>query len=52
MIKVNFNNQSVEIPIGTKVIDLLNESEKTNYVVCQIGSLIKELNFELTEKNN
>ena len=52
MIKVNFNNQLVEVPVGTKVLDLLNESEKTNYVVCQIGSLIKELNFELTEKNN
>lgn len=52
MIKVNFNNQLVEVPVGTKVINLLDESEKNNYVVCQIGSLIKELNFELTEKHN
>lgn len=52
MIKVNFNNQLIEVPVGTKVIDLLNESDKTNYVVCQIGSLIKELDFELTEKHN
>ena len=52
MIKIYFNNKLTEVPVGTKVLDLLDESEKTNYVVCQIGSLIKELGFQLTEKQN
>lgn len=52
MIKIYFNNKLTEVPVGTKVVDLLDEAEKTNYVVCQIGSLIKELGFQLTEKQN
>ena len=52
MIKVYLNDQLHEVPIGTKVIDLLNENDKTNYMVCHIGNQIKELRYELTEKNN
>lgn len=52
MIKIYLNNQPLEVPIGTKVIDLLDEKDKTNYMICQIGNQIKELRYELTEKNN
>ncbi len=52
MIKINYLNQLIEVKTGTKVIDLINNNEKTNYVVCQIGTAIKELRFELSEKHN
>lgn len=52
MIQIKFKNQIKKVPIGTKVIDLISESEKTKYIVCQVGSLIKELKYELTDKND
>ena len=52
MITIKLNNQLINIPVGTPVLDLIDESKKTDYVVCQVGSLIKELRYELTEKNN
>ncbi len=52
MIKINYLNQLIEVKTGTKVIDLIDNNEKTNYVVCQIGTAIKELRFELSEKHN
>lgn len=52
MIKIYFNNELKEVPIGTMVIDLIEDNKKTDYMVCQIGSQIKELRHTLTEKNN
>ena len=52
MINININNQNVEVQEGTRVLDLLPESEKTNYCVCKINRQIKELRFALTEKQN
>lgn len=51
MIQVNFQNKLIEIKSGTKVIDLISGKDKNKYVVCQIGSLIKELRYELSDKN-
>ena len=52
MVEIIYNNELIKIPSGTRVIDLLNDENKTNYCVCKIGALIKEVNFILTEKNN
>lgn len=51
-INIFINNKELSVPIGTKVIDLLPTNEKTSYMVCQIGSQVKELNYQLTSKNN
>ena len=37
MIKIYFNNELKEVPIGTMVIDLIEDNKKTDYMVCQIG---------------
>lgn len=52
MIEIKVNNKKMMVPIGTTVLDLLNENEKTNYAVCQINRQIKELRFVLNEKHN
>ena len=52
MIEIKVNNQKKMVPIGTTVLSLLNENEKTNYAVCQINRQIKELRFVLNEKHN
>lgn len=52
MIKIYLNNELVEVPIGTMVLDLLNDNDKTKYLICQIGNQTKELRTKLTEKNN
>jgi len=52
MLEIYVNGKKTFVPVGTKVIDLLNEDEKTNYLVCQIDNQVKELRFSLTEKNN
>lgn len=49
---IYINNEKKVVSTGTKVLDLLDDSNKTNYMVCQVGSQIKELNYELTERNN
>lgn len=51
-IKITVNNEDRLVPNKTKVLDLLDDKIKTNYMLCQIGPQIKELNYELTEKNN
>ena len=53
-IKLTHNNTSeyINIKIGTRIIDLLNDDEKTSYCVCKIGNSIKELRYQLSEKDN
>ena len=36
---------------GTRVIDLLPEEDKTKYVVCKLGTQVKELNRKLSDKD-
>lgn len=52
MIEIKVNGKKRTVPIGTTVLDLLNENEKTNYAVCKINRQIKELRFTLTERHN
>ena len=52
MIKVNFNNQELSVNQGTRVLDLVDPKERKNLVVCQVGALIKELNYKLSKKDD
>ncbi len=52
MIKIYFNDEMKIVPIGTMVLDLIEPNHKTDYMVCQIDSQIKELRYILTERNN
>lgn len=52
MLNITYKNQVKQVPVGTKLIDFLNETEKTNYIVCRVGLQIKELNYALQERNN
>lgn len=40
------------IPVGTRVLDLLPENQRTNYLMCQIGLVVKEMNYRLQERHN
>lgn len=40
------------IPVGTRVLDLLPEDQRTNYLMCQIGLVVKEMNYRLQERHN
>ncbi len=52
MIQVYLNGVLKTINENTKVIDLIDDNLKTNYMICQIDSQIKELRYPLTAKNN
>lgn len=52
MLKIYVNNEEKMVPIGTKVLDLLKDEEKTNYMVCKINNQVKELRYELVERND
>lgn len=52
MLNITYKNQVKQVPVGTKLIDFLDETEKTNYIVCRVGLQIKELNYALQERNN
>lgn len=52
MLNITYKNQVKQVPVGTKLIDFLDEAEKTNYIVCRVGLQIKELNYALQERNN
>ncbi len=52
MIQVTFNNQTLSVEDGTRVLDLIDKNERKNLVVCQVGAQVKELNYRLSEKNN
>lgn len=52
MLNITYKNQVKQVHVGTKLIDFLDETEKTNYIVCRVGLQIKELNYALQERNN
>ena len=52
MIKIYIDNKPVEVKEGTRVIDLLPSEDKCKYVVCKLGSQIKELNRKLSGKDD
>ena len=52
MIKVYVNGIEREVKDGTRVIDLLPSEDKRKYVVCKLGSQIKELNRKLSSKDD
>lgn len=52
MLEIFINNERREVPIGTKVLDLLPKKERTKYMVCKINNQIKELRYQLVERNN
>lgn len=52
MIKIKFKNEIIKVPIGTMVLDLLNEDEKLDYSVCMINEQVKELRFRLSERHD
>ena len=52
MIKVIINGETVAVKKGQRVIDLIPENQKDDYIICKVGSVIKELNYQLTNKND
>lgn len=52
MLQIHFNNQLLTIPVGTKIIDLVDKNELKNLTVCKVGSVVKEYRYALTDKNN
>lgn len=51
MINVIVNNQNVQVEEGTRVIDLLDKQDKCKYMVCKLGTQVKELNRKLSDKD-
>ena len=52
MIKIKFQDKELSVKEGTKVLDLIDDSLKTNYLICEINDLVKELNLELSSRHN
>ncbi len=52
MIKIKIGDETRKVPVGTRVIDLLDEASKCKYIICHIGSQVKELNYRLKERNH
>ena len=42
MLNITYKNQVKQVPVGTKLIDFLDETEKTNYIVCRVGCLTRK----------
>ena len=40
------------IPVGTRVLDLLPEDQRTNHLMCQVGLVVKEMNYRLQERHD
>ncbi len=51
MLSVKFNGEVVAVQSGTRVIDLIPAEDKCKAVICKIGPLVKELNYQLTDRN-
>lgn len=51
MIHVNFNDKTLSVEEGTRVLELVDKKDRKNLVVCQVGAQVKELNYRLSEKN-
>lgn len=52
MLEIYVNKVKMEVPIGTQVLDLLPKQDRTKYVVCKINTQIKELRYQLVERND
>ena len=52
MIKVKFNDKELSVKEGTRVLELVDENDRKNLVVCKVGAQVKELNYMLSEKND
>ena len=52
MIRIKINNKIKQVPVGTMVLDLLEEEQKTSYSVCSINDEVKELRFRLSERHD
>ncbi len=51
MVGITIYNKKMSVPEGTRVIDLMSEEDRHNFLVCRIGAQIKELRYRLSEKN-
>lgn len=51
MIHINFNGKDLSVENGTRVLDLVPESDRKDLAVCQVGAQVKELRYALSEKN-
>ena len=52
MINVIFDGKQMTIPVGTRVLDLLPEDQRTNHLMCQVGLVVKEMNYRLQERHD
>ena len=52
MVDITLYNEKMHVPEGTRIIDLLKEEDKKNYIVCHVGAQIKELRYRLSDKND
>lgn len=52
MINVIVNEKNVQVKEGTRVLDLLKDEDKTKYMVCKLGTQVKELNRKLSDKDD
>ena len=52
MFNVIINGKTVAVNKGQRVIDLIPENQKDDFIICKVGSVIKELNYQLTNKND
>ena len=48
MIKVKFHDKELLVNEGTKVLDLIDKERQTDYLICEINDLVKELDRPLT----
>ena len=46
------NGEVVTVNSGTRVIDLIPEKDRCNHVICKVGAVVKELNYQLTDRND
>ena len=52
MIEIKLGGKPTSVKEGTRVVDLLSPEARKKYLVCRIGSQIKEMNYKLTERDN
>ncbi len=52
MITIKYNEKEMSVALGTRVIDLIDDDKKCDYIACKVGSQIKELNYRLDGDDN
>lgn len=52
MIEIKVNGKIKKVPVGTRVIDVLEGYDKKRDIVCQVGAQVKEINYALSEKHD